>query len=322
VLICLSDIKFQSYMKKSLAILLGVVSVMVRTAGAGTVEDVVAAIDPATGAAKDTTTAFTVDDAIVSARLTQADGKVLAFIQPKDKPGVAVLASAADGAKLIPRNEISITGTLAAGPYGWAVLAVKEGSVTVLADNKPFGAPTPVTAAQLADASALVGKFVKLPDVTFEGDKIDAKGGVKVKDASGAEVSLLVCPAADGRAVPAGTQLVYGVPVKVGGAWKLLAARFLPADGKATLAMAEKYTCTTCHNADIKVVGPAYRDVANRYRDDNDAVAKFVAQMDAGGMGKWGQVPMTPFKGKVPPEDEKKLAEWIWSYRWDWILAQ
>jgi len=298
-----------------------VLALIQQPVGAATVADVLAAIDPATGAAKDTTTVFSLDN-VVSARLTLPDGKVLAFLQPVGHPGVAVVASAAEAAKFIPRNEVTLSGSLAAGPFGWAVLAVKDGSVTVAGDNKSFGAPTPATAALFADASSLAGKFVKLPDVTFEGDKLDVKAGVKVKDAAGAEVSLLVSPAADGRAVPAGVQIVYGVPVKVDGAWKLLAARFLPANGKATLALAEKYTCTTCHNPDAKVVGPAYRDVAQKYRDDNDAVTKFIAQMEAGGMGKWGQVPMPAFQGKVPAADEKQIADWIWGYRWDWILAE
>ena len=273
-------------------------------ANASTVADVLAGIDPATGAAKDTTTVFDLD-AIVSARTTLADGKVLAFIQPVGKPGLAVVAAGADAAKFIPRNELTLKGQLAAGPFGWAVLNVQAGSVTVA-----------------GDASALAGKFVQLTNVTFEGDKFAVKSGVKVKDAAGSEVSLVVSASVDGREVPAGGMNVYGVPVKVDGAWKLLAARFLPVTGKATLALAEKYTCTTCHNPDAKVVGPSYRDVAQKYRNDNDAVAKCVAQMDAGGMGKWGPVPMPGFKDKVPPADEKQIAEWIWGYRWDWILAE
>lgn len=309
-------------MKKSfLLFCLGSLVLLPAASHAAALADVQAAIDPATGAAKDTTTAFDLD-AVVSAHLTQPDGKVLAFLQPPGKAGVAVLASAADGAKLLPRNEVTLTGTLAAGPYGWAVLVVKDGSVNVVGDNKGFGAPTPVTAASFADASSVAGKFVRISEVTFEGDKLDSKAGIKVKDASGAEVSLLASSAVDGRAVPAGSQNVYGIPVKVGGAWKLLAARFLPASGKATLEKAGTYTCTTCHNPDTKVVGPAYRDVAHKYQDDNDAVTKFVAQMEAGGMGKWGQVPMPPFAGKIPAADEKELAQWIWGYRWDWILAE
>ena len=308
-------------MKKSLLLLCVGALALGPQAKSSTVADALAGIDPATGAAKDTTTVFDLD-AIVSARTTLADGKVLAFIQPVGKPGLAVVATGADAAKFVPRNELTLKGQLAAGPFGWAVLNPQAGSVAVVGDNKPFGTSTPVNGATFADASALAGKFVQLTNVTFEGDKFAVKSGVKVKDANGAEVSLVVSASLDGRDVPAGGQNVYGVPVKVDGGWKLLAARFLPVTGKATLSLAEKYTCTTCHNPDAKVVGPAYRDVAQKYRNDNDAVSKFVAQMDAGGTGKWGPVPMPPFKDKVPAADEKQIAEWIWGYRWDWILAE
>ena len=308
-------------MKNSLILLCAGILALAPQAKSSTVADALAAIDPATGAAKDTTTVFELD-AIVTARTTLADGKVLAFIQPVGKTGLPVLATGADAAKFLPRNELTLKGQLTAGPFGWAVLNVQAGSVNVEGDNKPFGSSTPVNGATFADASALAGKFVQLTNVTFEGDKFAVKSGVKVKDATGAEVSLVVSASVDGRDVPAGGVNVFGVPVKVDGGWKLLAARFLPVTGKATLALAEKSTCTTCHNPDAKVVGPSYRDVAQKYRNDNDAVTKFVAQMDAGGTGKWGPVPMPAFKDKVAPADEKQIAEWIWSYRWDWILAE
>jgi len=309
-------------MNKSLILLCVGLVALGQQAQSSTVADALAAIDPATGAAKDTATVFDLD-AVVAARTTLADGKVLAFLKtPTTKAGLAVVADAAETAKFLPRNELTLKGQVAAGPFGWAVLNVAAGSVAVVGDNKPFGSSTPVNGAAFADASALAGQFVQLTNVTFEGDKFAVKSGVKVKDATGAEVALVVSASVDGRDVPVGGQNVYGVPVKVDGGWKLLAARFLPVTGKATLALAEHHTCTTCHNPDAKVVGPAYRDVAQKYRNDNDAVAKFMAQMDAGGLGKWGQVPMPAFKDKVPAADEKQLAEWIWGYRWDWILAE
>lgn len=290
-------------------------------AHAGTVATALAAIDPATGAPKDTTTVFPIKG-IVSARATLPDGKILVFVQPFGQRGIGVLASAATSDKFLPRNDISLTGKLVAGPFGWAVIAAEDASVTAGDGNQPFGASTPCPAATFADASSLDGKFVQLPNVTFVSDKISVKDGVKVKSADGTEVSLLVSTAADGKAAPDYPVNVYGVPVKIDGKWELLAARFLPVTGKATLELAAKYTCTTCHNPDMKIVGPAYRDVAQKYRNDPDAVTKFIAQMQTGGQGKWGPVPMPPFQGKVPPDDMKTIATWIWGYRWDWILAE
>ena len=53
-----------------------------------------------------------------------------------------------------------------------------------------------------------------------------------------------------------------------------------------------------------------------------NAVNKIIAQMQNGGTGKWGAVPMPPLKTTVPPDDMPKLANWILGYRWDAILAE
>lgn len=63
------------------------------------------------------------------------------------------------------------------------------------------------------------------------------------------------------------------------------------------LAMDElhkKYTCTACHADDKKLVGPAYKEVAEKYKADKDAVKKLSEKVRKGGMGVWGQIPMPP----------------------------
>jgi cytochrome c len=52
--------------------------------------------------------------------------------------------------------------------------------------------------------------------------------------------------------------------------------------------------CISCHAVDKKVVGPAYRDVAKKYRGQSDAVLKLSQKIRLGGSGDWGQVLMTP----------------------------
>lgn len=52
--------------------------------------------------------------------------------------------------------------------------------------------------------------------------------------------------------------------------------------------------CLGCHAVDKKVVGPAYRDVAARYKDDEHALAKVTASIRQGGAERWGDVPMPP----------------------------
>lgn len=52
--------------------------------------------------------------------------------------------------------------------------------------------------------------------------------------------------------------------------------------------------CTACHAIDKKLVGPAYKDVAAKYRNDKGAEAKLVEKVKKGGSGVWGPVPMPP----------------------------
>ena len=306
---------------KMIRLLICLTLISVGTVRADSIDTALAAIDQATGAAKDTTTVFPIKG-IVTARATLPGGKILAFVQPFGARGIGVLASAATNEKFVPRNAISFNGKLQAGPFGWAVIVPDDTSVTVGDSNQPFGASIPCAASLFKDASSFEGKFMQLTNVTFVSSKISVKDGVKVKAADGTEVSLLVSTAADGKDAPDYAVNLFGVPVKVDGKWELLAARFLPVTGKETYELAAKYTCTSCHNPEVKIVGPSYRDVAHKYQNDPDAISKFIAQMETGGQGKWGPVPMPPFKDKVSPADMKTIALWIWGYRWDWILAE
>src|SRR5512143_2064459 len=79
------------------------------------------------------------------------------------------------------------------------------------------------------------------------------------------------------------------------------------------LALAQKSGCTACHAVDKKIVGPAYKDVANKYRGDKGAEATLIAKVKKGGSGVWGQVPMPP--NNVSDADAKKLVDWVLSLK-------
>jgi cytochrome c len=74
--------------------------------------------------------------------------------------------------------------------------------------------------------------------------------------------------------------------------------------------LARKNACTACHAVDKKLVGPSYKDVAAKYRDDKAAEAKLAEKVKKGGVGVWGQVPMPP-NAAVKDEDVKTLVKWI-----------
>ena len=60
-------------------------------------------------------------------------------------------------------------------------------------------------------------------------------------------------------------------------------------------ALLQGNACLNCHAIDKKVVGPAYQEVAAKYRDDKDALGKVMASIKNGGSGQWGTVPMPSY---------------------------
>jgi cytochrome c len=84
-----------------------------------------------------------------------------------------------------------------------------------------------------------------------------------------------------------------------------------PAD-LANQALATSKNCMSCHAVDRKVLGPAFKDVAAKYKDDKGAVDALAAKIMKGGSGVWGPVPM-PANNQVSDADAKKLAAWVLS---------
>ncbi len=93
-----------------------------------------------------------------------------------------------------------------------------------------------------------------------------------------------------------------------------LAAAMACAPAFANEELATKNACTACHAIDKKVVGPAYKEVAAKYRGDKAAEAKLIDKVKKGGVGVWGQVPMPP-NTTVKDEDVKTLVKWVLSLR-------
>lgn len=78
-------------------------------------------------------------------------------------------------------------------------------------------------------------------------------------------------------------------------------------DAKVLLA---NNACLSCHAIDSKIVGPAYRDVAKKYRGDTAALDKVAASIRAGGSGKWGVAPMPPF-ARLTEQEARALATFV-----------
>lgn len=91
----------------------------------------------------------------------------------------------------------------------------------------------------------------------------------------------------------------------------LLASQAYAAD--AGQALAQKSGCLACHSLDKKVLGPAYKDVAAKYKGDKGAEAKLVEKVKKGGSGVWGNIPMPANSPQVKDEDIKTMVHWILS---------
>jgi cytochrome c551/c552 len=82
------------------------------------------------------------------------------------------------------------------------------------------------------------------------------------------------------------------------------------------LDLARRFGCMACHNVTTAIVGPAFRDVAQRYRTDRageraqDAQARLLSKLRNGGSGAWGQVPM-PAQSQLAESNARAVVEWI-----------
>jgi cytochrome c len=73
--------------------------------------------------------------------------------------------------------------------------------------------------------------------------------------------------------------------------------------------------CLGCHAIGKKgALGPDYKEVAKKYRDDKNAEAKLIAKVKKGGGGVWGAMPMPP-QNQVKDEDIKTLVHYILSLK-------
>ena len=84
----------------------------------------------------------------------------------------------------------------------------------------------------------------------------------------------------------------------------------LAAPALADLQLAQSKNCMACHAVDKKVIGPAFKDVAAKYKDTKGAADMLATKIIKGGSGVWGPVPM-PANTQVSEADAKKLAAWV-----------
>jgi S-disulfanyl-L-cysteine oxidoreductase SoxD len=71
-----------------------------------------------------------------------------------------------------------------------------------------------------------------------------------------------------------------------------------------------RHACTACHGFDKAVVGPAFKDVAARYRERGDVAEYLTQKIRNGGVGAWGQVPM-PGQSAIKDDEVVAVVRWL-----------
>ncbi|RPE14222.1 cytochrome C [Chitinophaga lutea] len=85
------------------------------------------------------------------------------------------------------------------------------------------------------------------------------------------------------------------------------AADPVAAEAKRLLA---KQDCSACHKPAVKLVGPSYKAIAQKYRSTDTNIHKLAAKVISGGVGSWGQVPMPPHAA-LNVTDARKIVRYI-----------
>lgn len=83
-------------------------------------------------------------------------------------------------------------------------------------------------------------------------------------------------------------------------------------DNERGLELIGSSDCTTCHAIDRKIIGPAYVDVAKKYETTPAVVDTLISKIKNGGMGNWGNIPMTPHPD-LSDADAREMVNYILS---------
>lgn len=133
----------------------------------------------------------------------------------------------------------------------------------------------------------------------------------KMQHSYGAQLSE-----ADARSIGAYLSVAYG-SAKVTDASIITASKPVSVSesskANATIdiqALLESNACLSCHAIDKKLVGPAFHEIARKYKNAAQAQSKLATAMQKGSAGKWGEIPM-PAMTNLSNTQAKALAAFV-----------
>lgn len=84
------------------------------------------------------------------------------------------------------------------------------------------------------------------------------------------------------------------------------------ADAEKAKGLIKGSDCLACHAEATKLVGPAYKEIAKKYKGNAAATDMLVKKIKTGGSGNWGAIPMTPHPN-LKDDDVKTMVDYILS---------
>jgi cytochrome c len=82
-------------------------------------------------------------------------------------------------------------------------------------------------------------------------------------------------------------------------------------------ALVDQQHCMFCHTSDAPFLAPAFHQIAERYRDNPDAIRMLEHKLRVGGRAHWGDMPMPVSAERGGPplsaEDAHRLIQWVMS---------
>lgn len=76
------------------------------------------------------------------------------------------------------------------------------------------------------------------------------------------------------------------------------------------LELIGKSDCLTCHKVGDKLIGPSYKEVAEKYENTEENITMLAGKIIKGGQGVWGAVPMTGHPA-ISEDDAKAMVKYI-----------
>jgi len=124
------------------------------------------------------------------------------------------------------------------------------------------------------------------------------------------------------QGIPKGAKLYYqGFPLKANGETVIeqgFAAIPTPsspprqASSNNSQYWLDRSGCNTCHRMEEQTIGPSYQAIANRYGPDTEEFVQLVKKVKEGGVGVWGEVPMSPHP-QLAEKDIRNMLRYILS---------